>query len=93
MVLAYNTVSIAGSLVIVFLTWLIGRIAYRLTLHPLAKFPGHKLAAATHWYEGYYDIVKKGRYIFEIGKMHELYGVYLYNLTSPSPDRASRPPD
>lgn len=49
---------------------------YRLFFHPLAKFPGPKLAAATHLYEGYYDVVKKGRYIFEVGKMHEKYGKY-----------------
>lgn len=47
---------------------------YRLYFHPLADFPGPRLAAISHWYEGYYDIVKKGRYTFEIGKLHEKYG-------------------
>ncbi|RDW74915.1 cytochrome P450-11 [Coleophoma cylindrospora] len=57
-----------------FVAWLLARIAWRLFFHPLARFPGPKLAALTHWYEGYYDIVKKGQFTFEIGRMHEKYG-------------------
>ncbi|KAF2733668.1 cytochrome P450 [Polyplosphaeria fusca] len=49
---------------------------YRLTLHPLARFPGPKLSAATGWYEFYLDIFRgPGQtFAFEIDRMHERYG-------------------
>lgn len=49
---------------------------HRLYFHPLSEFPGPKLAALTTWYEGYYDIVHRGRYLWEIEKMHKKYGEY-----------------
>ena len=50
-------------------------LIYRLYLHPLAKFPGPRLAAATLWYEFYYDCILYGQYTFKIGRMHEKYGL------------------
>ncbi|KAE8153110.1 cytochrome P450 [Aspergillus avenaceus] len=60
--------------VITLLTYLVVRSIYRLFFHPLHKIPGPKLAAVTHLYEFYYDVVRGGRYMFKIEKMHEDYG-------------------
>ena len=48
---------------------------YRLCFSPLAGFPGPKIAAATSWYEFYFDVIKRGKYIYEIEKMHRQYGI------------------
>ncbi|KAK2747755.1 hypothetical protein FQN57_001785 [Myotisia sp. PD_48] len=51
-----------------------GLCVYRLFFHPLAKFPGPKLAAVTRYYEAYYDIIQNGQYTFKIKELHEKYG-------------------
>jgi cytochrome P450 len=62
--------NVAAATVLYFVT----TVLYRLYLHPLARFPGPKLAAATRWYEGYYDLYKPGQYTFKIAELHEQYG-------------------
>ena len=57
-----------------FVLYLIGLVVYRLFLSPIANIPGSKLAAATGWYETYYDVYKGGKFIFEIEKWHQQYG-------------------
>ncbi|VUC24618.1 unnamed protein product [Clonostachys rosea] len=46
---------------------------YRITFHPLAKFPGPKLAAMSFAYEFWFDVVRGGRYTKQILRMHEKY--------------------
>lgn len=64
-------VAIAG------LFW-ITRIFYRLYFHPLAKIPGPKLAAASHLLEFYYDVILGGKFLFQVEKMHQKYGLFLF---------------
>lgn len=50
------------------------RTIYRLYFHPLSHIPGPKLAACTHLYEFYYNVILSGKYLFEMEKMHQQYG-------------------
>ncbi|KAJ5360620.1 hypothetical protein N7517_009811 [Penicillium concentricum] len=47
---------------------------YRLYFHPLSKIPGPKLAAITSGYEFYFNVIKGGMFIWEIERLHEIYG-------------------
>ena len=57
---------------------------YRISLHPLAKYPGPKLAGASYWYEYYYDVTKKGNYIFKIMDLHKQYGEFVIPVGAPN---------
>ncbi|KAL9015525.1 MAG: hypothetical protein Q9185_007080 [Variospora sp. 1 TL-2023] len=57
-----------------FIVYLPALVVYRLYFSPLSKFPGPKIAAATLWYEYYYDVVKRGRYTWRIKELHKQYG-------------------
>lgn len=50
---------------------LILRSFYRLYLHPLRHIPGPKLAAISHAYEFYHDVIRGGLFVWEIEKMHK----------------------
>ncbi|KAI1422714.1 trichodiene oxygenase [Xylaria sp. FL1777] len=58
----------------ILILYLVGIVLYRLTLHPLARFPGPKLAAITRLYEAYYDIILDGQYTFKLKELHKIYG-------------------
>ena len=68
------------ALAITQLVWVVSLALYRLYLHPLAKFPGPKLAALTYWYEIYYDVIQPGRFVWKIKSLHEEYGTCLASL-------------
>ncbi|KAI1633230.1 putative flavonoid 3-hydroxylase [Biscogniauxia mediterranea] len=54
----------------------IALVIYRVCFHPLAKFPGPKLAAATELYELFVDLNpwKGGTFIHSLNEMHDKYG-------------------
>ena len=74
MSMSLSYVSFAGILASLWVTHLVYLVIWRLFCSPLAKYPGSKLAAATGWYEFYYDFFHRGKYIFEIERMHQKYG-------------------
>ncbi|KAI0482562.1 cytochrome P450 [Xylariaceae sp. FL0804] len=66
-------------------------IIYRLTLHPLAKYPGPLLGACTDWYTVYWHI--NGSRHLELYKQHKQHGKHVRygpNSLSINSDAASR---
>lgn len=50
-------------------------VVYRLSpIHPLAKFPGPRLAKATGWYRTYHEVFRKGNMIDQLRALHSIYG-------------------
>lgn len=57
--------------------FLLAKIVYRLILHPLAAFPGPKLAAVTNMYGAFYDLsFSSSSYVKELPALHAKYGQY-----------------
>lgn len=54
-------------------------VVYRLQFHPLNKFPGPRLAAATGLYEIYFSIWGTEMFEYEIDQMHEKYGKHAHD--------------
>jgi len=82
--------SVILSLLVASLIYTAITIYRRLFQSPIAKFPGPKLAAATFWYEFYYDIICGGQYIWKIKSLHRQYGPIIrinpYELHVADPD-------
>lgn len=69
---------------VVIVTYITYTIIHRLYYNPLAKFPGPKLAAASWAYEIYYDLLSRPKtsYMYEIRRMHQIYGTSLSSCGS-----------
>lgn len=75
--MVFPAMSVAHMCYTALFTWiayLVVGAVYRLYFHPLAKFPGPKLAALTGWYEFYHDIIHKGQFIWKLQELHDKYG-------------------
>ncbi|KAE8444925.1 hypothetical protein EG329_014052 [Mollisiaceae sp. DMI_Dod_QoI] len=70
--LAFTAIAISAAAAL--FAYYVVRIVYRLYFHPLAGFPGSKLAAASLWYEFYYDVILRGKFMWKVQEMHKEYG-------------------
>jgi hypothetical protein len=50
------------------------RILYRLTLHPLARIPGPRAAAATSLWTVHHDLVASNSLVKDLPALHKKYG-------------------
>ena len=73
---SFNAKGLVGLITASVVMYACGVAIYNLYFSPLAGFPGPKIAAATGYYEFYYDFFKKGKYVFEIERMHKKYGSF-----------------
>ena len=62
------------TVLLVLLGYVVLRSVYRLTLHPLAKFPGPRLAAVSSMYGASYDLPKNSSYVKMMPALHDKYG-------------------
>lgn len=59
---------------LLFLSYHLLQILYRLTFHPLSAFPGPKLLAISRAYEFYWDVLHHGRFWTRLPLLHAKYG-------------------
>ncbi|KIP10238.1 hypothetical protein PHLGIDRAFT_115687 [Phlebiopsis gigantea 11061_1 CR5-6] len=50
------------------------RALYNVYFHPLSRFPGPKLAAASFWWQTYVDLVEQKPWATELIELHGIYG-------------------
>ncbi|KAI0196450.1 putative benzoate 4-monooxygenase cytochrome P450 [Astrocystis sublimbata] len=64
---------LVGASAVLLVVYSIALVTYRLFFHPLAKFPGPKIVAASTWYETYVDLFKHD-FPERLVRMHQKYG-------------------
>ena len=74
--LDFPSAPVSAWLLVCFLALYVSKCLYRLTIHPLAQFPGPTLAAVTRLYGGFYDLRSETSYLKKIPELHKKYGNY-----------------
>lgn len=82
--LPYPSSSLLAKIFLGLVAFQIVKYVYRLTFHPLAQFPGPRLAALTHLYGAFYDLSETRSYIKEMPALHEKYGTVTTNPIPPT---------
>ena len=59
---------------VLFILYCLGVIVYRLTLHPLARFPGPFLCRISSLQQCYYEAILNGKFLERISDYHRRYG-------------------
>lgn len=81
---SWSKTTIASALLASFIFYVSAVAIHRLYFSRYAKFPGPKLAALTHGYMFYYDVIGgDGQYMYKIKDMHEEYNSPIIRI---SPD-------
>lgn len=65
-------------LLLLLIAFEVDRVAYSLIWHPLARFPGPKIAGAANLYGAYYDLILDGYLCKRVAQIHDLYGPSLF---------------
>lgn len=52
-------------------------VVYRLTFHPLAKFPGPFLCRVSYLQQCYYEAILNGKFHDKLAGYHQKYGKYI----------------
>lgn len=57
-----------------YVTYLAGLVIYRLTLHPLANFPGPFICRISYLQQCYYEAILNGKFLDRFPEYHRKYG-------------------
>ena len=57
------------------IVWTLAKAIYNIYFHPLAKFPGPKLAAATVWWQIWLEVIRGGSLSLKLWELHAQYGM------------------
>ena len=71
--------SLAVSVASILVVYCLGTFLFSLFLHPLAKFPGPKLAAWSQWWLSYQEAVKGESLTDILRSLHATYGEFEYS--------------